>query len=1057
MGPLNFTPKLPLHTAGLQSGVHVENVDVVPHPGHAGAITIPDAHLLFSGDFEKSGTDLIISDHQHRVVVNDYFRGEKRPTLVSPEGAPLDSKVIEALSGHTAYAQAGAAPAAKLIGHVVKMTGSASVVRNGVTVDLNNGDNVYQNDVVQTGSGSTLGLVLIDGTTFNMTASARLMLNDLVYDPNSTSNVSLFTLVEGAASFVAGQVAKTGDMKVGTPVATIGVRGTAVILDISSIDGKVSISVVDQQDGQVHAVQVFNTAGILIGTVTSNGTTLTLTPAANFNVIAQESNKTPAQVQQEFSAFQQVLSTYDIGKQLVPSLPPPSDGKRGDANPQTPTKFAGSTPIVPLDTPTTTFTPSVAVNKIVVADVVVQIQSTTSAASPGTGSGSSSAAAADVPLIVAVPAPAIPFVVTPPPVTLISSGAGDHFGPVMSADGRYVTYDPDGAIFLYDRQSNTTITVASPANGFTYSAPSISSDGHYIVYQGSNGTQSFVFIYDNNPSDAHYQQTKQLVSGSSPAISGDGSTIVVEQGGASIGVYNQQGHPIATITPAAIGETGAVWKPAISADGHVIAFWNSNATTAGGSGQLFTYDLSTGTVTSIASTTTGAGTGAPSISADGHYVVYQSDASDGHPEIFLYDLTAGHVVFQTANASGASYNPVISPDGHFIIFASDAQLTTDDTNSVADTYVVDVTDPSHPVFKLVSALADGTQGNAASNLGASISAGGLFVAFGSSASNFSAGGGSGTGNIFVVDPSSGHSTVIQESASSPSLLTASGVIELTGDSSGVTLTVSDQSGKFSAAFDSSGNIQWSFAEAKSDFTFLQPGQLASQNFVITLSTVNGTTTIPVKVSVFDADLPKVTVADVAPVASPVNLAQGKENAPYTITSAALLAGVTDIVAPSLSITAVTIKSGGGTLVDNLDGTWTYTPPSGFFGAVTLNYTASDGTLSASSTASLDLIAVAPTLAIASTTLSVSEETGTVALGISETPFNVSDTVYVSIAGVPADATLTSAADPTGVSYNSVTHTWTVAAGALGDLTLNVGEDTTATLSITATTSGAFGT
>ena len=69
--------------------------------------------------------------------------------------------------------------------------------------------------------------------------------------------------MQGAASFVAGQVAKTGDMKVGTPVATMGIRGTAVILDISAVDGKVSISVVDQRDGQVHSVQVYNTRGDL--------------------------------------------------------------------------------------------------------------------------------------------------------------------------------------------------------------------------------------------------------------------------------------------------------------------------------------------------------------------------------------------------------------------------------------------------------------------------------------------------------------------------------------------------------------------------------------------------------------------------------------------------------------------------------------------------------------------------------------------------------------------------------------------------------------------------
>jgi len=63
--------------------------------------------------------------------------------------------------------------------------------------------------------------------------------------------------VEGAANFVAGQVAKTGDMKVATPVAVIGIRGTAVKLDISAADGKVDVSVIDQQDGQVHSVQVF--------------------------------------------------------------------------------------------------------------------------------------------------------------------------------------------------------------------------------------------------------------------------------------------------------------------------------------------------------------------------------------------------------------------------------------------------------------------------------------------------------------------------------------------------------------------------------------------------------------------------------------------------------------------------------------------------------------------------------------------------------------------------------------------------------------------------------
>ncbi|MES1149821.1 MAG: hypothetical protein ABUL53_11645, partial [Bradyrhizobium guangdongense] len=139
----------------------------------------------------------------------NYFAGTKHPTLVSPEGAALDPRVIEAYTGHTVYAQSGdpATSAGKVVGHVVKMTGSASIVRNGVSIVVNNGDVVYQNDLVQTGSNSTLGLVLEDGGAFNLSANSRFMLNELTYDPTSNSNSALLTLVQGAASFVAGQVA----------------------------------------------------------------------------------------------------------------------------------------------------------------------------------------------------------------------------------------------------------------------------------------------------------------------------------------------------------------------------------------------------------------------------------------------------------------------------------------------------------------------------------------------------------------------------------------------------------------------------------------------------------------------------------------------------------------------------------------------------------------------------------------------------------------------------------------------------------------------------------
>ena len=54
----------------------------------------------------------------------------------------------------------------------------------------------------------------------------------MVYDPNGSDNKSLLSLVQGTISFVAGATAKHGDMKVDTPVATMGIRGTAVLVEI---------------------------------------------------------------------------------------------------------------------------------------------------------------------------------------------------------------------------------------------------------------------------------------------------------------------------------------------------------------------------------------------------------------------------------------------------------------------------------------------------------------------------------------------------------------------------------------------------------------------------------------------------------------------------------------------------------------------------------------------------------------------------------------------------------------------------------------------------------
>ena len=139
----------------------------------------------------------------------------------------------------------------KPIGKVVTATGSVTIEHASAVVVQANvsgqasqtkvGDVVYLGDVVLTGADGRVGINFADGSSFNLSSNARMILNEFVYDPNGTSNSSLLSLAKGTFTFVAGNIAKTGDMKVDTPVATMGIRGTTPRIEISE-DGTVKFA-----------------------------------------------------------------------------------------------------------------------------------------------------------------------------------------------------------------------------------------------------------------------------------------------------------------------------------------------------------------------------------------------------------------------------------------------------------------------------------------------------------------------------------------------------------------------------------------------------------------------------------------------------------------------------------------------------------------------------------------------------------------------------------------------------------------------------------------------
>ena len=212
---------------GYGIGVSTDHVDA----SHADRIDITDAELLFRGHFARSGPDLVLTGQDgHRLIVTGYFATEKHLDLVAPNGAHLTGDLVDLLAGSPTpgqYAQADTTLPPDAIGKVEKVVGQVTLIHNGVAGPLHVGDPVYKTDVVETAANSSCGIAFPDGTALDLVNNTRMALNEYNYEANSASNGAIFSLVEGTFAFVAGQVAHTGEgLKINTPVATMGVRGT---------------------------------------------------------------------------------------------------------------------------------------------------------------------------------------------------------------------------------------------------------------------------------------------------------------------------------------------------------------------------------------------------------------------------------------------------------------------------------------------------------------------------------------------------------------------------------------------------------------------------------------------------------------------------------------------------------------------------------------------------------------------------------------------------------------------------------------------------------------
>ena len=131
-------------------------------------------------------------------------------------------------------AETTSADPSPIIATVQKVSGIATVVRQGQTLSAKIGFEIWENDTLRTGPDGSIGVVFNDDTLLSLGPGSVLAIDEYVFTPNQGKFSIVLRMLKGTAAYQSGLISKLAPESAHfeTPSASIGIRGTKFVVKV---------------------------------------------------------------------------------------------------------------------------------------------------------------------------------------------------------------------------------------------------------------------------------------------------------------------------------------------------------------------------------------------------------------------------------------------------------------------------------------------------------------------------------------------------------------------------------------------------------------------------------------------------------------------------------------------------------------------------------------------------------------------------------------------------------------------------------------------------------